>query len=170
MRNLRNDLALSLAILAGGSLLALHPATGSAQNLFPCGGGANEQPVGLDTNGPTPVPLCIEKALAAVRESCLAKKPLFAESSPSTCDGFILINPYVQIVRYPDGDYFGSQAGTYFANHSTTADPAGLVERGPGRWDYCSERVRPEGECAVVVAFLENGEIPKGTPARGRRR
>lgn len=202
------------------------PTQSTAQTVFPCGGGPKEQQIGMDTNGPAPVAICIERpttgqegepagssgrtvylpppgtppprgwkqvygawnsfeieavpgtdrykfdyvvslghatpeeALAAVRDACVARRPLFLESSPSTCDGYVIRNPFVQIIHYPDNGGFGNQAGTYFANTSTMPNPPGMVERATGRWDYCSERIRPEGECAIVVAYLENGEIP----------
>lgn len=221
-----------LSILAGAAVLGLAPAPAQAQNPFPCGGGPNEQQIGVDTNGPVTVPLCIERprgqqmgeatekkdrsiympppapspprgwkqvygawkgfevgriadtarykydyvislghttrdeALAAVRDLCAARNPIFAGS----CDGFVIEQPFVQVIQYPETARFGNQAGTYFANSSMVPIPqgAGYVERASGKWDYCSGKIQPEGECARVVAFLTNGEIPAANDRRSR--
>lgn len=215
----------SAALLAAVPAMTAWPTPAVAQGVFPCGGGPNEEQIGVDRQGPVTVPLCIERqgreqgnspgssedsyvyiprhvpppkgwkrvygawkgfeikvdpvtgryswdyvislghatpeeAKTAARELCLARKPIFAESSPSTCQGFVIDDPYVIVIRYPDVDYFGSQRGSYFVNSSNIPEIEGLVERGPGRWDVCSERLRDEGQCANVVALLENGIIP----------
>ena len=201
------------------------PGAARAQNVFPCGGGANEQQIGMDTNGPVAVPLCIERpsasqsdgagngrtryvpppgtppprgwkqvfgawktfevgrrpdsdryewdyvislghstqgeALAAVRALCLARRPIFAESSPSTCEGVVIQHPFVQVIRYPDNEFFSGNTSPYYVNTSNMPSPPGLVERTPGRWDYCSGHIKPEGQCANLLAYLVNGEVPE---------
>jgi len=49
------------ASLASVVVAAVSLSPAEAQNLFPCGGGPNEQQVGVDMNGPVTVPLCIER-------------------------------------------------------------------------------------------------------------
>lgn len=99
-----------------------------------------------------------QEAKAAVREQCEERRPLF--DSPGTCEGYLIEYPYVFVARYPDGDYFGGQAGSYFIAYSTVPTIDGLTQRASGQWDICSSEIRPEGQCANVVAFLENGTIP----------
>lgn len=231
---MRTFLSRMLEASAAMAAFSLFTFNADAQNLFPCGGGPNEQQVGVDMNGPVTVPLCIERpggqygnsavrsgsavylpppgtppprgwkqaygawkdfevepipgtdrythdyvvslghatpeeALAEVRRQCEERTRYFKESE-STCSGFVIKNPYVQIIRYPDGEYFGSQAGSYYANNSTEPNPSGLVARQNGKWDYCSEKVRPEGQCANVVAFLENGDIPVEQPKKAKKK
>ena len=52
----------ALAAMLGGAALFSAPA--SAQSIFPCGGGPNEQQIGMDTNGPVTVPLCVARPTA----------------------------------------------------------------------------------------------------------
>lgn len=224
-----------LPFLAGAVTLILTPTPASAQNVFPCGGGPNEQQIGVDTNGPVTVPLCVERpgassgggvagspsppvwmppplappprgwkqvygawksfevaripgtdrfewdmvislghgtreeALEAVRQKCMARKPIFAESSPSTCRGYIIKSPYVTVTQYPYIPYFGAQAGTYNVYDSNGTAIEGLVERSPGKWEECGMPLRPAGKCANVIAFMTNGEIPEEGKRRKRR-
>lgn len=225
MKYLQTGFVVSAALLAAVPAITAWAPPAAAQGVFPCGGGPNEQQIGVDQQGPVTVPLCVarsgvgqdgaapnqadryvyvprhippprgwrkvygawkafetiqdaetgryqfdyvislghatpEEAKAAVREQCRERQPLFASSSSSTCEGFVIQDPYVFVMRYPDGDYFGGQAGSYFVNTSTIPEMDGLVERAPGRWDICSSQIRPEGQCANVVALLENGIIP----------
>ncbi|MBY9068136.1 hypothetical protein K1X12_14590 [Hyphomonas sp. WL0036] len=231
---MRISLAKILQASSALAALAMLTISAEAQSLFPCGGGPNEQQVGVDMNGPVTVPLCIERpggqygnsaarsgptvyipppgtpppsgwkqaygawkdfevepipgtdrykhdfvvslghatpeeAMAEVRRQCEARTRYFNQSE-STCSGYLIKNPYVQIIRYPDGDYFGNQAGSYYANNSTIPNPTGLVARENGKWDYCSEKVRPEGQCANIVAFLENGDIPIAPPKKPKKK
>lgn len=222
----------TLPLAAGFAILAIAPTPASAQNVFPCGGGPNEQQIGMDTNGPVAVPLCVERtgtgsgasaapispptwkpthippprgwkpvfgawksfivsripgtdrfnsdyalslghstredALAAVREQCMAKKPLYAESK-GTCEGYVLKAPYITVVQYPNTPSWLGQAGTFIVYDETIPMMPSLVERSPGKWEECGQPRRPAGHCANVVGFFVNGELP-ASGKKSRRR
>lgn len=54
--------AIVAPVLAGAAFMGTPTA---AQNVFPCGGGPNEQQIGVDTNGPVTVPLCVTRPSAS---------------------------------------------------------------------------------------------------------
>ncbi|MBD3728895.1 MAG: hypothetical protein IE933_04245 [Sphingomonadales bacterium] len=87
----------------------------------------------------------------------------------SGCSLMILRQPYVTVVYYPDEPYFGSQRGTYVAWSNSQHYTQGFVERTPGDWEFCGETVRPQGQCAKIVAYVVNGVIPEDKKKRARK-
>ena len=97
-------------------------------------------------------------------------KPRVYDEQEGTCQGFLIDEPYVTVVQYPDVLALGNQRNTILVYDTRVPNIDGLKKLESGELVSCSMPSTPRNECTRVRATMINGVIPGNKENRKQRK